>query len=350
MQKPFTLKGITMLVIALMSFSLISCSGTEEEAEETKIKALIIDGQSNHGIWPKTTAMMKDYLEKTGLFTVDVARTKYLWLGPHSQMDSTQLMENYLQYTLDDKEYFPLSKPQMDSTFSPDFSQYDLVISNFGWLAAELPEQTKRNLEEFVANGGGFIVTHAANNSWEKWEEFNKMIGLGGWGGRNEESGPYVYYNQANELVTDTTAGSGGSHGPQQEGIVIIREPEHPIVKGMPSQWKHTMDEIYDRLRGPAENMTVLATTFSGAVENSPPWSPEVPGTDRHEPMFMAIDYQKGRVLNISYGHSDLSWECIGLKTILERGAEWVATGEVTQPLPENFPTENEVSKIDWSK
>src|SRR5690606_5552930 len=160
-------------------------------------------------------------------------------------------------------------------------------ISNFGWLAAELPEQTKRNLEKFVAEGGGFIVTHAANNSWEKWEEFNEMIGLGGWGGRNEKSGPYVYYNEAGELIRDPSEGPGGSHGAQQEALVITRAPKHPIMKGLPESWMHTTDEIYDRLRGPANNMTVLATTFSGIKENSPPWAASVPGTNRHEPMFV---------------------------------------------------------------
>ena len=29
------------------------------------------------------------------------------------------------------------------------------------------------------------------------------MIGLGGWGGRNEKSGPYVYYNEQGQLVRD---------------------------------------------------------------------------------------------------------------------------------------------------
>jgi hypothetical protein len=46
--------------------------------------ALIIDGQNNHGAWPKNTAMMKDYLEETGLFKVDVERTAITWQGPHS--------------------------------------------------------------------------------------------------------------------------------------------------------------------------------------------------------------------------------------------------------------------------
>ena len=350
MKNLFKSASLTLVIALSLVAGLISCNSATEEQSKEKLKALIIDGQSNHGIWPKTTAMTKDYLEKTGLFDVDIARTKYLWLGPHSQMDSTQLMENYLQYTLDDKEYFPLAKPQMDSTFSPRFSDYDVVISNFGWLAAELPEETRKNLEAFVANGGGFITLHAANNSWENWKEFNEMIGLGGWGGRDEKSGPYVYYNNEDQLVIDTTAGPAGSHGAQQEALVITRAATHPIMEGIPAEWKHTKDEIYDRLRGPAHNLTVLATSYSGVTENSPPWNPDVPGTDRHEPMFLTVNYKDGRVLNISYGHSDVSFECVGFKTILERGAEWAATGKVTQSIPENFPTAESISKIDWKK
>ena len=48
-------------------------------AADAKMKALIIDGQNNHAVWPKSTIMMKQYLEDTGLFEVNVARTKYTW-------------------------------------------------------------------------------------------------------------------------------------------------------------------------------------------------------------------------------------------------------------------------------
>ena len=44
-----------------------------------KLKALIVDGQNNHLVWPKSTIMMQRYLEETGLFEVDVARTHYVW-------------------------------------------------------------------------------------------------------------------------------------------------------------------------------------------------------------------------------------------------------------------------------
>ena len=46
-----------------------------------KLKALIIDGQNNHKEWPKTTIIMRGYLEETGLYEVDIARTKFTWNG-----------------------------------------------------------------------------------------------------------------------------------------------------------------------------------------------------------------------------------------------------------------------------
>ena len=38
-----------------------------------KLKALIVDGQNNHEVWPKSTIMMKPYPEDTGLIIVHAA-------------------------------------------------------------------------------------------------------------------------------------------------------------------------------------------------------------------------------------------------------------------------------------
>ena len=83
------------------------------------MKALIIDGQNNHGAWPKTTVMMKTYLEETGLFKVDVARTKYTWRGE-------PLLK---QFPLPGVTTTAVAKPQTDPDFRPDFSKYDVVVS-----------------------------------------------------------------------------------------------------------------------------------------------------------------------------------------------------------------------------
>jgi hypothetical protein len=44
-------------------------------------------------------------------------------------------------------------------------------------------------------------------------------------------------------------------------------------------------------------------------------------------------------VFHTVLGHADYSMKCIGFATTLQRGAEWAATGKVTIPVPEDFPT-----------
>jgi len=332
----------------------ITASSSEPPTQKKKLKALIIDGQNNHGIWPKTTAMMKDYLEQTGLFTVDVERTAVAWVGPHNDNDPTFGKEKRLQ-VLDQypapagKAVTSVEKPAPDPDFKPDFSKYDVVISNFGWQAAPWPEETRVAFEKYMKNGGGFVLVHAADNSFGEWNEFNKIIGMGAWGNRNEKHGPYVYIDDNNKVVRDTTKGPAGSHGKQFEFLITIRDQSHPITKGMPTEWLHAQDELYDRLRGPAGNMKILATSYSDEEKNASPFSP-LRGTARHEPMAMVIEYGKGRTFHTPLGHTDYSMECVGFITLFQRGVEWAATGKVTTKIPADFPTKDKVSKRAWEK
>ena len=94
-------------------------------------------------------------------------------------------------------------------------------------------------------------------------------------------------------------------------------------------------DELHERLRGPAKNITVLATGFSDVGEKA---------TNRHEPLLMTVDYGKGRTFHSTLGHMDYSMECVGFITTFQRGAEWAATGSVTQKIPKNFPSADAIS------
>ena len=101
------------------------------------------------------------------------------------------------------------------------------------------PENIQKALVDYVKSGGAFIVVHAANNAFSGWAEYNEMIGLGGWGGRSEKSGPYLYFDDKGKLIRDPRPGRGGSHGPQHEFVVEVRNKNHPITKGMPQKWLH---------------------------------------------------------------------------------------------------------------
>ena len=323
-------------VAAFLLFVVVGCSSNAQDAapsadadaqdDSAVIKTLIVDGQNKyHPDWPKTTQMMKQYLEETGLFTVDIERTQFLLDGKKEK-----------DWPLNDgKTYKNSRKAKTDPDFAPEFSNYDLVIINSGNGAAPWPEATQTSFEKFMAEGGGLFVVHAADNCFPKWKAFNEMTGLGGWGGRNEKSGPYIYLDDKAELVRDTSPGDGGGHGPQHNFEVVVRA-EHPITKGLPVAWMHSKDELYQSLRGPAENMTVLATSYADK---------KFKGTQRHEPMVMVIDYKKGRTFHVALGHADYSFECVGMITLIKRGCEWAATGKVTQTdVPEDFPGRDEPS------
>jgi uncharacterized protein len=289
------------LALPLALFAAV-CIAVAPAGADEKHKALIVDGQNNHN-WKATTPLLKAALESCGLFSVDVATS------PAGQ-DLTG--------------------------FAPEFAKYDVVISNYN--GHRWPKTTEQALVDYVKKGGGFVVVHAANNSFGDWREYNEMIGLGGWGGRNERHGPYLYVDAEGKLVRDTSPGRGGNHGPQHEFQVTVRDAEHPITKGMPGVWLHAQDELYDLLRGPAENLTVLATAYAAKERG---------GTGRHEPMIFTVGFGQGRVFHTPMGHADYSMKCVGFIVTLQRGAEWAACGKVTQALPDDFPTANEVRTRD---
>jgi type 1 glutamine amidotransferase len=62
-------------------------------------------------------------------------------------------------------------------------------------------------------------------------------------------------------------------------------------------------------------------------------------GSGEEEPVLMAISYGRGRVFHSTMGHGPDQMKCVGFIVTLQRGAEWAATGKVTQKTPADFPT-----------
>jgi len=296
------------------------------------IKVLIVDGQNNHN-WRATTPVLKAALEETKLFAVDVATAPDKPRPPQKPKDPTNAdaakkyddaLAAFKQTEAGYKEKFP--------AFRPKFKDYQVIVSNYN---GELwPQDARSDFAEFVSHGGGFVAVHAANNAFAEWPEYNAMIGVGGWGGRNEKSGPYLRLREG-KFTMDTSKGAGGSHGDQHAFLVEVRDPDHPITKGLPAKWMHAQDELYDRLRGPAQNLNVLASAYADR---------KTKGSGEHEPMLMVIEYGKGRVFHTTLGHDLPALRCVGFRTTFARGTEWAATGKVTIPVPDDFPTAEKTS------
>jgi uncharacterized protein len=289
-------------IICLVIIGSAALQAATAPSKAKPVRVLLLDGQSGgpYHVWPLTTSVLKKELEDSGMIQATV-------------VTAPRFGEDF-------------------SSFKPEFSKYQAVVLNYD--APDWPADLRAQLEQFVKNGGGLVVVHAADNAFPGWQAFNQMTGLGGWRGRTETAGPYWYFKDG-KLVSDNSPGPTGSHGNRLPFQVVTRAPQHPIMKGLPPAWMHNSDELYATLRGPGENMTVLTTAHS---------DPKNKGTGRDEPSLVVVNYGKGRVFHTMMGHDVTALSCVGFITTFQRGTEWAATGRVTQKVPANFPTADSIS------
>jgi len=300
----------SLAAVGLLAALAAFLSPAHAEDKDKKLRVVIIDGQNNHN-WRATTPVLKKILEDCGRFTVDVSTS------PRKKGE--------------EKTEGSVANPV---PFPPDLSKYDVLLSNYNGEA--WPADFQRELEQTLSEGKiGLSIIHAANNSFTGWGEYNKMIGIG-W--RDSKFGERLIADESgNAKKVEKGVGPGASHGPQHAFKIAVRNTDHPITKGMPAEWMYAQDELYHGLRGPVENVTLLATAFS---------SKDQKGTGEHEPMILTIAYGKGRVFHTPMGHDLPAMRCWGFVGTVQRGTEWAATGQVTLDLPKDFPTADKVSQM----
>lgn len=302
------MRTISRLLLALLlALALIAPAQAAD-----KIKVLLIDGQNNHA-WAKTTPVIKANLEKTGRFTVDVVTSPAKPQAPKAVKGGK-------------KQAAPKSDPAAWAAFKPEFAKYDVVFSNYN--GEDWPAEAQKNLEQYMANGGGLVIFHAANNAFSKWVEWNKMIGLN-W--MPNTFGDGIKIVDGKMVRIPKGEGNGAGHGPQHPYTCELVIKDHPITAGMPAKWTHVSDELYHGQRGPALNMTVLVSAFDD------PAATQGKGTGNNEPMVYTVSYGKGRVFVDLLGHDVPQTQAPDNQALLARGTEWAATGKVTLPIPEDF-------------
>jgi len=295
------MKMLRWFLLSVLVAAAAAWAAPAPGADAAKINVLIIDGQNNHN-WKGTTPPIKEMLEKTGRFTVDV-----LTSPPALPKDADDAAK-------------AANKAAWEK-FKPDFPKCQVVLSNY--CGQPWPEDVQKAFEKFVADGGGFVAYHFAVAAFKEWDAYNRMIGMGWKDGKFGEG--IALDDSGKEVRRAKGEGAGGAHGPAHPFEVIVRDKDHPIMKGLPGKWQHISDELYGSLRGPAKDMHILCTAFSIKDNDK-----QKAGTGMHEPMAFTVACGKGRVFVNLLGHDATSVTHPGCAALMVRGTEWAATGAVT--------------------
>jgi type 1 glutamine amidotransferase len=234
-------------------------------ADSTPIRVLIITGDHGHA-WKETTPFIRDLLTKAGM-KVDVTET-----------------------------------PAKDLT-ADNLARYDVLFLNYKDTKNGKPEtrwsaDNQQAFADAVQSGKGLVVYHHASSAFIGGSEFDKefeKIIAGGW--RKQ-----------------------GNHGKRHEFTVTIRNQDHPITHGMPAEFAHANDELYQNSVMFPESV-VLATAFSDKKID-----PKNSG--KEEPVLWVATFGKGRVCENVLGHDVAAMKDPGFQTLLIRGVEWAATGK----------------------
>ena len=308
---------LTATLLAGLACQPASSDNSAAEAVDEAIQVLLVSGVNNHD-WESTNAFLLNITAEPGIFEVTKS------ISPPADADSTAW-----------------------AGWSPNFSDYDVVLVDYNdfrgrnYNGGNWSAEVRQNFEDYISGGGSALMMHAANNPFHGWEAYEQMVGLL-W--RRDDTGTQVYFdNDGNEVRLGPGEGRGAGHGTLYDWQIRTHDPDHPIMQGVPEVWLHPHDELYHGQRGPADNMNVLATAWS---------NPEERGTGNNELMIWWIPYGQGKVLTFLPGHhwsdqeDDRAFRCVGFRTLLNRSLEWLATDNVTIPVPENFPTAESISVV----
>jgi uncharacterized protein len=266
--------GLFAIVFPVLLMALAGISAAAQPPQDRKINVLIITGQDKHP-WREASPYLKDLLNQTGRFDVRVT-------------------EEFRGATAE--------------TLQP----YDVAVLVYSDEKLGIPEwsaPTKEALLGFVRSGGGLVVYHHSAASFQQWPEYKSLVGC-------------IWRSNVSH------------HSPVHDYKVDIRDPEHPITRGMSRSFMAQTDELYAGLECiPADQLHVLATgwddhsLYRGKPHEKAPTTPS-----QDEPLLWTHSYGKGRVFTTVLGNDMRAVHTPGFISTFVRGTEWAATGEVTIP------------------
>ena len=291
---------------ARLLFSVLLAFAASCPAVSGRMKALIIEGASNHD-WAHRKEILRAIISRDGSFDVDVSVT------PGAAGDPGWAI------------------------WSPDFAAYDVVLSGYSNGAGgepRWPAAVETAFADYVNGGGGFVAFHEACDSFAGWAAYDEMLGLR-WNPANTGTAVIVNANESLQMLPPGQ-GSYTSHG-NRVNVLVKRLGNHPIHAGLPASWMAADLEVWRYPRGPANNLTILSYAKD-------------PDTQLQFPVEWTVNYGAGRVYASSYGHI---WPgdteppglcCAAFQENLLRALKWCAGIDPPATLPSDFPSTTAIS------
>ena len=244
--------------------------------QPAKLQVLIVTGQNTGHDWRSSTPVLRKILEDSARFEVRVTE-EFRGAG--------------------------------DDTLAP----YDVVLLNYydsKRAALRWGDSADNALLNFVRGGKGLVLYHFSLAAFEGWTEYGK-ISAGNW------------------------RPNYGHHSARHDFTVTIQDPDHPITRGLKTNFAEASDELYANLQWqPAGTFHVLATAWDDHSLYRQGEKQPLAGPGAAEPMLWTVNYGKGRVFVTALGHDAEAMKNAGFAVTLARGTEWAAAGKVTIPVP----------------
>jgi uncharacterized protein len=249
--------------------------------------------------------------------------------GYHPWERNIELIEPRLAaFEIADVEYHIARGLEDWRKWDGSYSDYDAIVIIYYWSQA--PESELEKLDRYVRDGGALVIVHSALAGFWGQDIFDEWTGIA-YREHDPDYGHNLFLDESGRMVIRPPGdGPGALHAPLGPFQIQTHDPSHPVMAGLPAAWMQSRDELYYNMRGPNTNLHVLA------VAEAPD------GT--YAPQAWVRQHDKGRIFCLTPGHNEPGASSVGFITLLARGIEWTATGEVTTPVPSNFPGENEPS------
>lgn len=144
--------------------------------------------------------------------------------------------------------------------------------------------ETRKKIFSRVNDGMNLMINHPGTwYNWKDWPEFNK------------------------ELV----GGGSTSHEKLQEFDVIIKKPNHPILKGVPKKFR-IFDELY-RWKKDEEGVDIEVLAIGRGIKSGEEF-----------PVLWIVKHPKAKIIGNTLGHDERAHDLSAYKKILSNSLEWI--------------------------